>query len=136
MSEAGSELLAKFFLGPGVKVCSKLNLPAGVGENTVPPKKKFLLDCRQNRLDRRFQAWPLLVRGSGEQQQIAIRIFDDEIPGAPRLLFQPLVEGDTGGLKLKKQQLDLVRRSDGQRCRQQFLPLAERRLDYRRLDAL
>jgi hypothetical protein len=53
-----------------------------------------------------------------------------EVPGVPRLLFQCLLKGNTSGLKLKKQQLDLVRCSDGQRYRQQFLPIADRRLDY------
>ena len=80
-----------------------------------------------------LQEW-LLVYGSGKQKQIPIRILDDEIPGAPRLLFQSLVKGNTSGLKLKKQQLDLVRRSDGHRYGQQFLPLADRRLDYWSLD--
>ena len=73
--------------------------------------------------------------GAGKQQQIPIRILDDEILGAPRLLFQRLVKGNTSGLKLKKQQLDLVRSSDGHRYRQQFLPIADRRLDYWPLDA-
>jgi hypothetical protein len=45
----------------------------------------------------------LLVCGPGEQQQIPIRIFDDEILGAPRLLFQCLVKGNPCGLKFKKQ---------------------------------
>src|SRR5271155_103991 len=75
-----------------------------------------------------------LVCGPGKQQEIAVRIFDDEIPGAPRLLFQFLLKGNSGGLKFKKQQLDLDRGSDGHRCRQQFLALAERRVDYCSLD--
>ena len=79
--------------------------------------------------------WWLSVRGSSKQQQIPIWILDDEILGAPRLLFQRLVKGNTSGLKLKKQQLDLVRCSDGHRCRQQFVPIADRRLDYWSLDA-
>jgi hypothetical protein len=44
-----------------------------------------------------------LVSGAGKQQQIPVRIFDDEILGAPRLLFQFLVKGDPGGLIFKKQ---------------------------------
>src|ERR1700688_2065435 len=76
----------------------------------------------------------LLVCGSSKQQQIPIRILYDEILGAPRLLFQRLVKGNTGGPKLKKQQLDLVRSSDGHRYRQQFLPITDRRLDYWSLD--
>jgi len=47
--------------------------------------------------------WWLSVRGSSKQQQIPIRIFDDEFLGAPRLLFQSLVKGNASGLKLKKQ---------------------------------
>ena len=46
--------------------------------------------------------WWLSVGGSSKQQQIPIRIFDDEIFGAPRLLFQSLVKGNASGLKLKK----------------------------------
>jgi len=42
----------------------------------------------------------LLVRGSGKQQQIVIRIFDDEGSGAPRFPFQCLLKSNTGGLKL------------------------------------
>ena len=45
----------------------------------------------------------LLVCGSSKQQQIPIRIFDDEIFGAPRLLLQFLAKGNASGLKLKKQ---------------------------------
>jgi len=47
--------------------------------------------------------WRLSVRGSSKQQQIPVRIFNDEILGAPRLLFQSLVKGNASGLKLKKQ---------------------------------
>ena len=39
----------------------------------------------------------LLICGSGKQQQIPIRIFDDEVFGAPRLLLQFLVKGNAGG---------------------------------------
>jgi hypothetical protein len=84
--------------------------------------------------DQHTSAWQLLVCGSSKQQQIPIRILDDEILGAPRLPFQRPVKGNTSGLKLKKQQLDLVRCSDGHRYRQQFLPIADRRLDYWSLD--
>ena len=45
----------------------------------------------------------LLVCGSSKQQEIPIRIFDDEIFGTPRLLLQFLVKGNASGLKLKKQ---------------------------------
>jgi hypothetical protein len=55
----------------------------------------------------------LLVCGASKQQQISIRILDDEILGAPSLFFQPLSKGNTSGVKLKIQQLDLVRSSDG-----------------------
>ena len=48
-------------------------------------------------------AWWLLVCGPGKQQQIPIRIFDDETLGAPRLLFQCLLKGNSSGLKFKKQ---------------------------------
>jgi hypothetical protein len=40
---------------------------------------------------------------SGKKQQISIRIFNDKILSAPRLLLQFLEKGNTGGLKLKKQ---------------------------------
>src|SRR5271163_2224833 len=74
--------------------------------------------------------------GSREQQQIPIRILDDEIPGAPGLFFQRLVKSNTRRLKLKKQQLDLLRSSNGHRCRQHFLAITDRRVDYGSLDAL
>jgi hypothetical protein len=44
----------------------------------------------------------LLVCRSSKQQEIPIRILDDEIIGGPRLLFQRLGKGNTSGLKLKK----------------------------------
>jgi len=51
------------------------------------------------------QMWAMrvLVCGAGKQQQIAIGIFDDEIPGAPGLLFQRLEEADSSALKFQKQ---------------------------------
>ncbi len=55
----------------------------------------------------------LLICWSGKQQEIAIRIFDDEIFAAPRLLFQCLMKGNASRLKFKKQQLDLVGCGDG-----------------------
>jgi len=70
-------------------------------------------------------AWWLLVCGSGEQQQIPIRIFDDEIPGAPGLLLQCLLEGHASGLKLQKQRLDLLRRRHGERGGKQLLAVAQ-----------
>ena len=76
----------------------------------------------------------MLVCGSGKQQQIPIRILDDEILSAPRVLFQRLVEGNSGGLKFKEQQFDLVCCSDGHRYRQEFLLIADRGLDYWSLD--
>ena len=85
--------------------------------------------------DQHSSAWQLLVCGSGEQQQVSVRILDDEILGALRLLFQRLVKGNTSGLKLKKQQLDLVCCSDSHGYRQQFLPVTNSRLDYCLLDA-
>jgi hypothetical protein len=54
-------------------------------------------------LDPHTSGWWLLGCGSGEEQQIPIGILDDGIPGAPRLLLQRLVKGNTSGLKLKKQ---------------------------------
>jgi hypothetical protein len=48
------------------------------------------------------------AEGSSKQQQIPIRIFDDEILGAPRLLFQCLVKGNPGGLKFKEAQTTLL----------------------------
>jgi hypothetical protein len=45
----------------------------------------------------------LLIGGSGKQQQILIRIFDDERFGSPRLSSQFLAKCNTSGLKLKKQ---------------------------------
>jgi hypothetical protein len=40
---------------------------------------------------------------SGKKQQISIRIFDDKILRAPRLLLQFLEKRNTSGLKVKKQ---------------------------------
>src|SRR5580704_3295842 len=85
-------------------------------------------------LDKHTSASLLSVYGSSKQQQVPIRIVEDEILGAPSLLFQRPVKGDTSGLKLKKQQLDLVRCSDGHGYRQQFLPITDHRLDYWSLD--
>ena len=75
-----------------------------------------------------------LVRGTGKQQQIPIWIFDDEIFGAPRLLFQSLVKANARGLKLEKQQLDLVHGCDGHRCRQQSPTIAGARIEYAPVD--
>src|SRR5690242_20350582 len=75
----------------------------------------------------------LLVRRSGKQQQVLIRISDNESFGSPRFPFQSLLKWNIGGLKLKKQQLDLVRCGDGHRCRQS-LTIAGRRIDYGLLD--
>jgi hypothetical protein len=47
--------------------------------------------------------WWLLVCGPGKQQPVPIRIFDDEILGAPWLLLQCLAKGNPSGLKFKKQ---------------------------------
>ena len=78
--------------------------------------------------------WWLLICWSGKQQEIAIRIFDDEIFGAPRLLFQFLMKGNASRLKFKKQQLDLVGCRDGHGCRQQFFTIADRLLKCKPLD--
>ena len=75
-----------------------------------------------------------LVCGPRKQQQIPIRILDDESLGAPGLPLQRLAKIDARGLKLKKQQLDLIRRGDSYRCRQQFLATARRRFDHGPLD--
>jgi hypothetical protein len=45
----------------------------------------------------------LLVCRSSEQQQIPIRIFDDESFCTPRLFLQFLAKDNASGLKLKKQ---------------------------------
>jgi hypothetical protein len=66
---------------------------------------------------------------SSKQKQIPIRILDDDILGAPRMHVQRLVKVNSSGPKLKKQQLDLVRCSDGHRYQQQFLPITDRRPD-------
>ena len=49
------------------------------------------------------QDFGVVAVGLPVQQTAAgsIRILDDEILGAPRLLFQRLVKGNTSGLKLK-----------------------------------
>jgi|SRR5580658_2273699 hypothetical protein len=51
----------------------------------------------------RTSAQQLLICGASEQQQIPVRILDDEILCAPGLFFQRLVKDNPGGLKLKKQ---------------------------------
>jgi hypothetical protein len=58
---------------------------------------------------RRDTSRQLSVCRASKQQQIPVRILDEEIPGAPGLLFQRLVKRDTSGPKLKKKQLDLFR---------------------------
>ncbi len=77
----------------------------------VGHKPQTPVDCfrRRNRKDRinRLNIW-LVCGSSKQQQQIPLRILDDEILGAPRLLFQRLLKDNASGLKLKEQQLDLI----------------------------
>jgi len=65
-----------------------------------------------------------LGRGSGKQQKILVRIFDNESFCAPRLPFQSLVKRDASRLKLNKQQFDFARCANGDRCRQQSLAIS------------
>src|SRR5215469_4718224 len=74
------------------------------------------------------------LSGSRKQQQVPIRIFDDESFRAPRFFSQLLLKRNTGRLKLKKKCLDLLRRSDRHRGRQQSFPLADLRINHLSLD--
>ena|SRR6266404_1782051 len=66
-------------------------------------RNTFVHDLSELDEVRNTSAWWLLACGSGKQQQISIGIFDDEILGAARLLFQYLMKGNPSGLKLKRQ---------------------------------
>src|SRR5580704_14573763 len=46
--------------------------------------------------------------GAGEEEQIAVGVFDDEVAGAPGLFLQRLEKRNAFGLKLKEELLDLV----------------------------
>ena len=81
------------------------------------------------------RGFPASVRRPGEQQQVAVRVLDDEIPGAPGLALERLVEFDAGGLKFEKELLDLVRRGDRHGGRQQALLVPQFRIDDRAVDA-
>ena len=74
---------------------------APVSVNRIQPVSgdSVWLTIRKHVLEVPLAPWWLLVCGPGKQQQISIGIFDDEILGAPRLLFQRLVKGNSGGLK-------------------------------------
>jgi hypothetical protein len=100
----------------------------------VPGSKNFIFFQADYACRITAFAWLQLVCRSSEQEQIPIVILDDEILGAPRLPFQRLLKDNTSGPKLKKKQLDLRRRGDSHGCRQQLLPMVDRRLDYCSLD--
>src|SRR3982074_1076879 len=72
---------------------------------------------------------------TGEQQQVAVRILDDEIPRAPGLCPERLMKHDAGRLKLQEEVLDLVGGREGYRRRQETLALAQRAVDHGRIDA-
>ena len=94
-------------VGPQKRPCIELTRSSLlISDLALPPKNRFLDSFRV--ADDRCSinntlGWWLLVCGPGKQKQIPIRIFDDEILGAPGLLFQRLVKGNPTGLKFKKQ---------------------------------
>ena len=49
-----------------------------------------------------------LICGTGEQKQVAVRVFDDEVSGTPGLLLQRLEERDVCQLELEEQLFDLI----------------------------
>jgi hypothetical protein len=57
------------------------------------------------------------VSRSREQDEITVRVLDDEIPGAPRLLLEGLMELHPGGLEVEEQLFDLRRGIDLYRAR-------------------
>src|SRR5215471_14254086 len=59
-----------------------------------------------------------LFGGAGKKKQVAVRVFDDEVFGAPWLLLQCLEERDVCGLELEVELLNLIGAGDGHRCRQ------------------
>ena len=54
-----------------------------------------------------------LLRGCGEEDEVAVRITDDEGVGSPRFCLQWLMEDHTGCLKLEEERLCRV---EGNRC--------------------
>src|SRR5437016_11857606 len=76
-----------------------------------------------------------LLRRPGEQQQIAVRVLDDEIARAPGLVLECLMERDAGRLELEKQLLDLGGGRDRDGGREQALAIAPLAIDRRPIDA-
>lgn len=56
-----------------------------------------------------FDETATLFRGTGEEDEVAVRVFDDEGLGLPRLVPQKLRDGHACRLTREKELLDLVR---------------------------
>ena len=64
------------------------------------------------------------VSRAGKENQVSIGIEDDEVFGAPRLLFQSLMERHSCCLKTGKKLFDLVCGCDCERSGEQMLAFA------------
>jgi hypothetical protein len=71
-----------------------------------------------------------LVCGAGEQKQVSVRIFDDEVSRAPWLLLERLEERDVRGLEPKEKLLNLIGRANGHCRRYQFFAVSELGTDH------
>jgi hypothetical protein len=75
----------------------------------LTPSRKSKWAVRSSALPTRIA--PSLVCGDGEQKQVAVRIFDDEVSRAPCLLLEGLEERDVRGPELKEKLLNLIGRA-------------------------
>ena len=60
-----------------------------------------------------------------EQDEISVRVPNDKVASVPRFLLEVLEKIDARRLELLKERLDLRRCGDGDRRRQQLLPLSD-----------
>src|SRR6185436_8261397 len=75
-----------------------------------------------------------LLRRPGEQQQIAVRVLDDEGMGAPRLKPQFLMQWRAGAFDLAKQRPDAVDAVQSDDSGQQIFAFAQALVERRRID--
>src|SRR5580704_4831150 len=75
------------------------------------------------------------LRRTGKMQQVAVRIADDEVLGAPRLRLERLMKRDARRRVLREQAVDVVHAVDGHRRREQALALPARVVEHGSVDA-
>ena len=71
---------------------------------------------------------------AGEENQISIKIYDDEGCGPPGFLLERLMEGYIQGLKAQKELFDLVRAGDGDRSGEQVFAFSNVAGEHGRVD--